>query len=165
MLSRPGTDAAHLYHQSRRSNPDKFQRDDSIRMLKLLANVPASLDGEGVPGQDFVPLENTSRSSVKGSSDGIGGIIEHSAGEGLTPALGIYETGQGQLTAALSEPETAAEKDDLGRSRPWIASLPGPISRSGKIGSGREAMKMKLSDAPELPLSELRIPSRGLGLL
>ena len=63
--------AAHLYRQSRRSNPDKFQRDNSRRMLKLLATVPASLDGEGVPGQDFVPLENSSRSSVKGLSKGI----------------------------------------------------------------------------------------------
>ena len=58
--------AAHLYRQSRSSNPDKFKRDDSIRMLKLLAIVPASLDGEGVPGQDFVSLENSTRSSVKG---------------------------------------------------------------------------------------------------
>ena len=94
----------------------------------------------------------------QGSSDEIGGIIEHSAGEGPTPALGIYETGQGPLTAALSEPETAAEKDDLGRSRPWVASLPRPTPRSGKIESGREALKMKLSDAPGLPLSELRMP-------
>ena len=74
-----------------------------------------------------------------------------------TPALGIYETGHGPSTAALTKPETAAEKDDLERSRPWVASLTGPTPRSGKIESGRDAMKMKLSDAPGLPLSELRM--------
>ena len=71
--------AAHLYRQTRRSNPDKFQCDDCRRVLDLLTTVSASHDSEGVPGQDFGISENSSRSSVKGSRDGMGEVIKHSA--------------------------------------------------------------------------------------
>ena len=152
-----GNYAAQLYRQTQ-SNPDKFQRDDCRRVLDLLTTVPASHDSEGGSGQDFGLLENSSRSSVKGSRDGMGWVIKHSAREGPTSAFEIYATGHEPLSAALSEPEAAAAQDHLERSRPWVVSLPGPNPRSEKSESEREAIEIKLSDEPGLPLSELRVP-------
>ena len=87
--------AAYLYRQTRRSNPDKFQRDDCRLEMDLLTTGSASHNSEDVPGQDVGLLENSSRSSAKGSRDGMGGVIKDSTGERQTSAFEIYATDQG----------------------------------------------------------------------